>query len=218
MRAINDLTGMVFVRLTVIEMLPERSRGGKILWKCVCECGKEVSVQSSNLTCGHTLSCGCLGKENRTTALTKHGWRHTPEYNIWCGIIQRCNNPSNDRYDDYGGRGIKVCDRWRESFSHFLADMGPRPDGAMTIDRFPDNNGNYEPGNCRWATSTQQGRHKRNNRLVTLDGETKVLSEWEEIKGLNHSTVQGRVRSGWTYEEALSHPTMTEWSRQEKNI
>ena len=152
-----DLTGQKFGRLTALESTNKKS-GTSFIWKCVCDCGQIVYVRLDHLKSGDTKSCGCLQKER----ITKHGMSDTLIYNIWVGIIQRCENPNNPRYKDYGGRGIKVCERWRNSFEAFYEDMGECPKG-MSIDRWPDNDGDYELENCRWASRHEQRVNSRPN-------------------------------------------------------
>ena len=151
-----DLTGKRFGRLFVLSY-SHTVKPGYAYWLCRCDCGTLRSVVACNLSRGITKSCGCLRASPLSHGHTSGG-RHTPTYRSWYAMIQRCTNPRNHKYRDYGGRGISVCKRWR-SFENFLADMGERPAG-LTLDR-RDNDGSYEPGNCRWATSHEQARNKR---------------------------------------------------------
>jgi len=203
----TDLTGQKFGRLTVIERA-ENIPSGKTWWLCQCKCGNQTIVRSDSLKGGVTKSCGCLHKElsfERCKQRMKHGHSMvnivSKTYSIWRNIIQRCNNPNCRNYKNYGGRGIKVCDKWLK-FEDFLQDMGEKPEG-LSLDRV-DNNGNYCKGNCRWATWKEQQRNSRNNRLITINGETKCLAEWCEIYKKPYQTVYNRInRYKWTPEEAL---------------
>ncbi len=130
--------------------------------------------------------------------------RKPAEYHVWMAMLYRCYGTKGSSYPDYGGRGIRVCYRWRRSFANFLKDMGPRPSRRHSIDRFPNQNGNYEPGNCRWATITQQTRNTRRNNLLTHDGKTLCLAEWSEITGINQGTLRSRRRLGWDAKRILT--------------
>ena len=142
----------------------------------------------------------------------KHGHatrgRASPEYGIWNAMHARCTLPNNKCFNIYGGRGIKVCERWR-SFENFIADMGPRPSLKHSLDRYPNGDGDYEPGNCRWATSIEQGSNKRNNHLIEIDGETKTVSAWARERGLHKDLIFGRLGRGWTPRDAVMRPAQT---------
>lgn len=157
-----ELTNQRFGRLFVTKKIGLDKRSN-VLWECKCDCGKVIQTTSPNLVSGKSKSCGCLGAENRLKSVTKHGATknksRTNEYSIWNGMKNRCLNPKNNGYKNYGGRGIKICDRWND-FANFLADIGPRPGKEYSLDRI-DSNGNYEPSNCRWATRKEQAATKR---------------------------------------------------------
>jgi hypothetical protein len=153
--------GQRFGRLVTIEDVRLRgSRGWARYWICRCDCGTVKAVPSGNLVAGRTSSCGCFHNDLLRQANFKHGLSTEPEYIVWVAMLQRCGNPKNKDYPDYGGRGITVCDRWRD-FANFISDVGARPSSKYSIDRYPDNNGNYEPGNVRWATATEQVYNRR---------------------------------------------------------
>lgn len=195
--------GAVFGRLCVV------SKDTGKFWNCVCACGKEARVVLHKLTTGHTRSCGCLLVERRGQDSITHGAAiggRTKEYSIWTKMRDRCKPGTGKKSrENYAGRGITVCERW-QSFENFLADMGPCPSPKHSIDRI-DNEGNYEPGNCRWATMTEQGRNKRNNIMLEWAGLTLPLSEWCERAEMPYSTVWARLVNGsWSWPQALYIP------------
>jgi hypothetical protein len=204
MPAFDDLTGRVFGRLTVVSRAT--NAGPKVRWSCACTCGREPIVHATALRIGHTRSCGCL-KVDQPAALT-HGHSTdqtlTPTYLTWASMIQRCQNPKNPSFPRYGGRGIKVCDAWLK-FDGFLLDMGERPQG-LTLERI-NNDGGYEPGNCKWATYKTQNNNRRVNHLLAHKGQTFTLQAWAERTGLKATTIRRRLKMGWTVARALESPT-----------
>ena len=208
--------GDVFERLTVVSgPTRKKSPNGQSFWywTCRCQCGAERETREANLKSGISRSCGCLQREKAAkvgarsiTHGCSSGGHTTTEYRSWSGMMTRCYNPNQPSYERYGGRGITICERWH-SFNNFLTDMGIKPAAEMSIDRI-DNNGNYEPGNCRWATPTQQNRNSRQNVLMPSDGETKCMAEWAEEKGLRQDTFSRRLERGWGIEKALSTPLL----------
>jgi hypothetical protein len=174
---------------------------GNSSWHCRCDCGTERIVTTSNLRRGNSLSCGCKKPEKSRIAATRHGMRDTSIYSTWLAMKQRCNNPNNTSYVNYGGRGIRICERW-SSFENFLADMGEKPVG-MEIER-NDVNGNYEPSNCRWATLLEQANNTRRNNFVTYGGKTQTISQWARELSLSPATLYRRIEVyGMPLEKAM---------------
>lgn len=199
-----DKTGMVFGRLTVLErIMPAINHCYN--WKCKCQCGQTVIISSRKLSKnGGTESCGCLLKDIMHQRQT-HGDSTSKEYKIWNQMKMRCENESDPAFQNYGGGGIRVCERWRNSYEAFLKDMGRCPDG-LSIDR-KDNNGNYEPSNCRWVTKKQQNRNRRDNCIFTVRGITGCMSELSERFGIANRTAWYRIRkAGWDIETAFVTP------------
>lgn len=189
--------------LTLIKSRIDRDSNQRWISLYRCACGKEKKIRDADISSGRTVSCGCysaqLNRENKKT----HGQSNTREYKIWVGMHTRCSNSKRAGFKDYGGRGISVCARW-DKFENFIEDMG-RPSPQQSIDRI-DGNGNYEPGNCRWATRGEQSRNKRSNVVLTINGKTKILSDWCRDFKINISTVKTRVGSGDSWEVALTAP------------
>lgn len=186
----NDLTGKRFFRLVA---LYKKNRG----WLCQCDCGNTTIAFAANLRTNAAKSCGCLRRER------EHGKSQGPEYRAWSHAIDRCENPNCDKWRCYGARGIRMCQRWRESFSNFYADMGPRPSDKHSLDRI-DVNGNYEPGNCRWATWDQQMRNTRVVRLIEFNGVQCRISELAQMTGIAEWNIKRRLREGLSIEEVVA--------------
>lgn len=170
----HDLSGQRFHRLLVIKQVGVHPSSRRVLWQCRCDCGELLNVQSSLLLNANTKSCGCLQREKASARCSeinpKHGLavrgHRAPIYEAWLGMIQRCTNPNVSQWKRYGARGVKICKRWRDSFENFLSDMGQRPSPKHSLDRWPNRDGNYEPGNCRWATAKEQAQNRDNSRMV----------------------------------------------------
>mgnify|MGYP001200354477 CR=1 FL=1 len=199
-----DLTGQQFGRLTVTGLAGTKEYGKsgqkRTMFDCRCSCGNAISVSGNSLKSGNTKSCGCLNLDSLKGRAT--GYTGERVYRIWQAMLNRCRNPNQPNYANYGGRGIKVCERWL-SIKNFVDDMG-RPNGDQSIDRI-DNDGNYEPGNCRWASREEQSRNKSSNRILTLDGKSMTLIEWAEKLGIEQSSLRERLEK-WTLRKALTTP------------
>lgn len=200
MSALKDLTGQRFGRWEVIARA-ENTAGCQSRWLCRCDCGEERAVLGASLCFGKSTSCGCFQKNRASLCNKKHGLSKTRIYAVWLGMIARCERSTNRDFSYYGGRGIVVCKRWHV-FDNFLADMG-EPSENMTIDRI-DVNGNYEPGNCRWATREQQCLNTRRTRNLTLGTKTQTMSQWASDLGVSASFIHKRLRRGWSVERALT--------------
>lgn len=212
-RKLIDLTGQQFGRLTVLTetRVPDRIRpSGRKAWICRCVCGTFVTLKHGQLV-SKTRSCGCLSSDvtvaqNRARKGTHRKairFKELPEYETWCGMKKRCNNPNTKGFSDYGGRGITVCDRWQHSFADFLADMGSRPSRDHTIERINNEKG-YSPDNCKWLEKEKQAQNKRNNRTLTFKGETLCISEWARRTGFHIETLRRRLAKNWSIEHTLT--------------
>ena len=206
MPPVIDLTGQTFGRWKVKQRDWAARPDERARWICRCECGEKRSVDGGNLRTGLSRSCGCLHSEQSAEAHRTHGMSGTKVYQAWQGMHTRCGNPREPGFKHYGGRGIKICKRWRK-FENFYADMGIPPSKKHSLDRI-DNDGNYEPRNCRWATELQQKSNRRNTRRLTFKGETKTITEWSRKTGLSWEVIYGRVRLGWSVHKALSTPKL----------
>lgn len=199
-RKLKDLSGKSFGRLSVLSVVRFKKPSGiRAMWRCLCVCGNIIFAEGSSLSKGRTLSCGCFHRENIGARRRTHGKSTIPEYKIWAQMKQRCRTDVN-----YLGRGIAVCERWN-SFENFINDMGRRPTQKHSIDRI-DNDGNYEPGNCRWATRAVQNSNTRRNDLFEINGVLKTAAECSRDLGGAHSLVKDRLRLGWSRTEAFTKP------------
>lgn len=201
-----DKTGQKFGRLTVISRASNKGKATR--WNCVCECGTEAAIHTSILKNGSQISCGCRRIEVSSKMMTKmnttHGQSRTRLNVIWREMRYRCNTPTADCYSDYGGRGIRVCKEWNESFEAFRDwAMANGYKDNLTIDR-EDNDGNYEPGNCRWITIQAQSNNRRTSLYLTHNGETMTAVDWSRKTGINRHTLYSRIRQGLPTEEILN--------------
>lgn len=195
MRHVIDLTGQRFGMLTVIERAEKI--GNHISWICKCDCGNVTkAITGNNLKKGHVKSCGCMYR--------KHGMHGSRLYSIWNGMKTRCYNKNHIHYNDYGGRGITVCEEWKDDFKAF-ADWAMSNGYAdnLTIDRI-DANGNYEPSNCEWKCMKEQSNNRRNNIIITYNGITKTIPQWADETGINYNTLRRRIERGWDIERAFT--------------
>jgi hypothetical protein len=205
----NPITpGERFGRFTALETRQTRTyaSGTNIHFReCKCDCGAVKFVSETKLRSGHTRSCGCLQAEVTAVRSTKHGCskrgEKTKAYGVWCGILNRCTNPKNPAFPNYGGRGINICDRWLK-FENFLEDMGEPPLG-LTIDRL-DNDKGYFRENCAWKTRTDQARNRRSSLKITFDGLTLTVAEWSIRTGIGRRTLEARFHAGWSADKILT--------------
>ncbi len=204
---LKDLTGKRFGELRVSHRVENLGRA--TAWECRCSCGATSVVRSADLTRGrqkYAQSCGCKTREAIVRARRRHGMTDTKVHHIWHGMRQRCQNPSAPAYPRYGGRGIKVCDRW-QVFEDFVADMG-HPTAEQSIDRI-DNDGDYEHGNCRWATAKEQANNRTTNHRIEHDGRSLTISQWARETGIKEAVISARISKGWPVDKMLTKPMYT---------
>lgn len=207
----NDLISKRFGMCVVTSVGATSNHGPYVT--VLCDCGNIKDIRLDHLESGATKSCGCYHHQLAREAHTTHGGYFTPEYRVWAEMLSRCNNPRNKAYHKYGGRGIHVCVEWHK-FENFIADMGNRTSKDYSIDRI-NNDGNYEPANCRWATRMEQGNNTRANRILIFDGKSLTITEWSRIIGIQGATIFSRLRLGWTINKALTTPVNTKYHRNE---
>jgi len=195
-----DRIGCKFGRLTLVSVVRP---GRNAIVECLCDCGRVKEISYRLVLYGKALSCGCLRREMAGKLNRQHGDTYSIEFFTWLRIRDRCKNKTCKDYDNYGGRGIFVCDRWDLSYAAFLSDMGRRPSPRHSIDRI-DNNGPYTPDNCRWATSREQNNNRRSSRLLEFGGETRTMAEWARHLGISPATLKWRIHNGWSVERSLA--------------
>lgn len=208
----RDLSGQTFGDLTVSHFLGQGTYG-RCIYSCICSCGNVCEVQSNQLYQSRVRSCGC---NDTKRPRQKHGLSGSKLYATWRRIMQRTENPKHVFFANYGGRGIKVCNRWKSSFLAFVEDMGTPPTDNHTIDRL-DSDGDYTPDNCRWATRAEQARNRRDNIYVTHQGQTRSVIEWAETFNVSSAMLARRLRNGWTMERATTKPLKIYTSQQSLN-
>lgn len=198
----RDLRGMKSNYLTALCPTGLR-QSSAVAWLCRCECGEEVLISASRFLLGRAKSCGCKTSYLIGKRLRRHGLTESPTWKSWKSMMDRCYLPAHKSYKDYGGRGIAVCERWG-IFENFLADMGERPAG-LTLERM-NNSGDYEPGNCRWASRKEQANNRRSSNLLSMGGLCLTVAQWAEKTGIPSDTIARRISLGWSAERALSKP------------
>ncbi len=201
----TDLSGKKFGKWTVLSLV-KREKGERYFWLCRCECGTEKKVNASHLKRGASKSCGCLAREKLISRNYKHGHaisgKHSRLYTIWSHMVQRCTNPNVERYPQYGGRGIKVCDRWL-NFENFIEDMGESYKDNLSLERV-DVNGNYELSNCKWIELQEQPKNKQNTVKLEYNGKTYSYQELSKLTGIKENTLRARIKYlGWSVEKAV---------------
>jgi len=205
----KDLTGLKIGNLTVLSYSHKHTQpgGAKVhYWNVLCDCGKEFLRRTNHLTSSiyKTYSCGCLIPKLTSERFKTHGYREHPLYGTWSKMIQRCKDPKDRFWKSYGGKGVKVCERWLV-IDNFILDMGNKPSKYHSLDRI-NNDGDYCPENCRWSTPLEQARNKTNNNWITINGETKCLVDWCKLNNISPSRACARIRTGWDKARAVTTP------------
>lgn len=213
MPAFKDIAGQKFNRLTVIERYKDKSHQQGVKWICLCDCGNTKIISSYSICSGNTKSCGCFALEVRKKIHLKHGHANKIlEYSIWKGMKTRCYNKNAQAYKNYGGRGIKVCNEWNNSFLQFFQDMGKRPTPKHTIERINNNMG-YSPNNCKWIHKSKQNQNTRYNHFIKIDNQIKHLAAWLRYYKILPITYKTRVKRGWNKIDAITTPINTKYHK-----
>lgn len=212
MRIFSDITGQRFGRLTCVERTAKRNKQREIMWLCKCDCGNEIVTNGSGLRRGSCRSCGCLQRDGMRDKSATHSLSSdengntTRLYKAWCNMKTRCLNPNTREYENYGGRGISVCESWKTGYVEFHNwAIRHGYEENLTLDR-KDNDGNYEPNNCHWATNKEQQNNTRRNSFVVFQGETMTVGQLVDKAGVDYASFNQRLRRGWTVEKSLNVP------------
>jgi hypothetical protein len=201
--------GGKYGKLTVLKECKQK-KWGQVVWDCLCECGRNRIATSYNLKRGITTSCGCVEVDRIANLNKTHGLSQHPIYKTWQQMKKRCYSEKYEHFEHYGGKGVIVCAEWINDFSAFYNwSMNNDWQKGLTIDRYPNKNGNYEPSNCRWANWFQQAGNKNNNRMLTVNGVCATMSEFSRTSGLNITTIYGRIKAGWSEHDAVTKPKNT---------
>ena len=198
----NDITGQKWNRLTAVR-LAGRDNHGRQRWEFLCDCGNTQIADRYSVVSGKAKSCGCHRKKTSAARSTIHGKSNTKEWLAWRNMLVRCYDPTHNQYANYGGRGVTVCERWRDTFGAFFQDMGLAPSRGHSVDRI-NVDAPYAPDNCRWATQREQQNNRRNNVVIEHNGKRQTLAAWSRETGLNAQTIRWRMKHDWPIEQALS--------------
>lgn len=197
----KDITGQRFSQLLVLRLVCVNMKHS--FWLCKCDCGEPTVVTANNLKAGRSKSCGCFRRQALITRNTTHGLCHKRIYKVYMGMIARCHRQGHKQFRDYGGRGIYVCERWRDDIRNFAEDIGPCPSDRHSIERI-NNDGPYCKENCCWATPDVQAQNRRSTVNITHNGRTQCVSNWAKELGINKGTIYSRLQSGWSTEQTLT--------------
>ncbi len=218
---LQDLTGKVFGLWTVISFNRSEKEGNhyRTYWNCKCACGGERVVRGDILKSGGSKSCGCYGKDRSLIELPEYTEEEAfkKAKSVYKHMKQRCYNLNKTRFSDYGGRGIKICDRWLESFENFYEDMGTPPTNLHQLDRV-DNEGDYSPDNCKWSTPSENNRNKRDSHMLTYNGVTQCVTAWADELNIDASTLFNRIARGWDDEKVITTPLDIRFSRAKNKV
>jgi hypothetical protein len=208
----TDITGQKFGKLLVLSYSEKKTKDKKRMVWCQCDCGNKKEITAANLVSGMSKTCGCERVETARKTFTKHGYRSHPMYHRWAAMMQRCYDENSHEFKNYGARGIKVCERWKESFWNYAEDLGLPPFPSASIDRVV-NDGDYCPENCRWVSNKEQSTNRRTTKILEFNGKKMCIADWERKLGFCLGSLKKRFAVGLTVEQALSIPKIPKGKR-----